>query len=143
VSVYAASKHAVEGFSESLRWELAPFGVDVCLLEPGMFKTPIFQGNRRVAELLDREGPYADLIRIIEDRINRDSDRAPPPARVGKAVARLLRASSTPPLRTPVGTDAVAMIALRRVIPDRLFDLAVRLALPSSRSSSLPSERPR
>ena len=42
VSVYAATKHAIEGFSEALRWELQPFGVEVCLLEPGTFRTSIF-----------------------------------------------------------------------------------------------------
>jgi len=41
VSGYAASKHAVEGFSESLRWELEPFGIDVLVVEPGTFRTPI------------------------------------------------------------------------------------------------------
>src|SRR5687768_14210006 len=53
LSAYAASKHAVEGFSEALRWEVEPFGVDVCLVEPGSYKTPIFLENARRGALLD------------------------------------------------------------------------------------------
>jgi NAD(P)-dependent dehydrogenase (short-subunit alcohol dehydrogenase family) len=134
VSVYAASKHAVEGFSEALRWELDEFGVDVCLVEPGMFKTLIFHGNQRIAERLDRAGPYGRLTQVVEARIRKDADRAPPPDEVGKTVARLLRAPSPPPFRTPVGKDAVAFIALRRLIPDRLFAMGVRRAMGRPRS---------
>ena len=44
-SVYAATKHAVEGLSEALRWELEPFGIEVCVIEPGTFRTPILRGR--------------------------------------------------------------------------------------------------
>src|SRR6185369_17982601 len=58
LAVYASTKHAVEGFSESLRWELEPFGIDVCLVEPGTFKTPIYFGNQRRGENVAKDGPY-------------------------------------------------------------------------------------
>jgi len=125
VSSYAATKHAVEGFSEALRWEVEPFGVQVVLVEPGTFRTPIFGGNARRASLTDVEGPYAALNRMLE-RVVEESAKAPPPDVVGKAVARLL-ASGSPAFRTVVGKDAHALVALRQLVPDRLFATGVRL----------------
>jgi len=134
VSAYAASKHAIEGFSEALRWELEMFGIQVCLVEPGMFKTPIFLGNQRRGAGVRSEGPYADLTAAVERRIFQDLEKAPPPDAVGRAIARLLDASS-PPLRTPVGRDAHLGVNLRRFMPDRLFATGVRrmLGLPRLR----------
>ena len=55
MAAYSASKFALEGFSESLRAELRPLGISVVLIEPGMFKTPIFERNRRVAKAAESE----------------------------------------------------------------------------------------
>jgi NAD(P)-dependent dehydrogenase (short-subunit alcohol dehydrogenase family) len=133
-SAYAASKHAIEGFSEALRLELEMFGIQVCLVEPGMFKTPIFFGNQRRGALIDKEGPYAGLTGTIERKILEDIEKAPPPDAVGRAIARILGATS-PAFRSPVGRDAHAVVTLRRVMPDRLFATGVRrlLGLPRSR----------
>lgn len=134
VSAYAASKHAIEGFSESLRMELEMFGIQVCLVEPGMFKTPIYFANQRRGALINKEGPYAALTQTIERRILEDIEKAPSPDVVGRAIARILGGTS-PPFRTLVGRDAHAVVALRRVMPDRLFVTGVRrlLGLPRSR----------
>jgi NAD(P)-dependent dehydrogenase (short-subunit alcohol dehydrogenase family) len=133
VSVYAATKHAVEGFSEGLRWEVAPFGIDVCLVEPGTFKTAIFFENQRRGAHVSREGPYAAMTATIERLVLEDAMRAPPPDPVAAAVLRLIRAPS-PPFRTLVGNDARALVALRRVIPDRLFATGLRRFVTSPRS---------
>src|SRR5262249_10930532 len=58
LSIYCATKHAIEGFSESLRWELEPFGVDVCVVEPGTVRTPIFFENQRLGADVSRDGAY-------------------------------------------------------------------------------------
>lgn len=133
VSVYAATKHAVEGFSEALRWEVAPFGIDVCLVEPGTFKTAIFFENQRRGAHVSREGPYAAMTATIERLVLEDAMRAPPPDPVAAAVLRLIRAPA-PPFRTLVGNDARALVALRRVIPDRLFATGLRRFITSPRS---------
>ncbi|AKT37699.1 SDR family NAD(P)-dependent oxidoreductase [Chondromyces crocatus] len=124
VSVYAATKHAIEGFSEALRWELQPFGVEVCLLEPGTFRTSIFFENQRRASrpLLDRS--YQAMTEAVERFILGEAAKAPPPDRVASAVVELLAAPS-PPFRTLVGRDARALLTLRRVVPDRLFALGL------------------
>jgi NAD(P)-dependent dehydrogenase (short-subunit alcohol dehydrogenase family) len=129
---YAATKHAVEGFSEALRWEVEPFGIRVCLVEPGTFKTPIFFENQRRGERLDRSGPYARMTSAIEALVMKGADSAPPPTHVGEAVAKLLRDPS-PPFRTLVGTDAAALVTLRQVLPDWLFAAGLRRFVQTSR----------
>ena len=134
VSAYVASKHAVEGFSESLRWELELFGIDVCLVEPGMFKTPLYFDNQRRGALVNNDGPYAALNEGLAQWILGEVENAAPPDIVGQAIARIIGATS-PPFRTIVGRDAQAMIALHRMMPDRLFAAGVRrrMGLPRSR----------
>ncbi|EYF01294.1 putative short-chain oxidoreductase [Chondromyces apiculatus DSM 436] len=128
VSVYAATKHAVEGFSEALRWELAGFGVEVCLLEPGTFKTPIYGENQRRASQPLPDRAYQALTAAVERIILGEAAKAPPPDVVAKAVVKLLGADA-PPFRTLIGRDARALVTLRRVVPDRLFALGVRQKL--------------
>jgi NAD(P)-dependent dehydrogenase (short-subunit alcohol dehydrogenase family) len=134
LSIYAATKHAVEGFSEGLRWEVEPFGVDVCLVEPGTFKTPIFFGNQRRGAHMSEAGPYGLINRTLEKLYLEEAEKAPPPDAVGLAIARIVSAS-TPPFRTVVGRDARTVIALRRVVPDRLFATGIRrlINLPRAR----------
>ncbi|MDC3955118.1 SDR family NAD(P)-dependent oxidoreductase [Polyangium jinanense] len=132
LSIYAATKHAVEGFSEALRWELEPFGIDVLVVAPGTFRTPIFFENlKRGAHVAD-EGPYGALIRRIEDLAIGGARRAPPPDEVGRTIMRLV-GEPFPPFRTIVGRDGFAMTTLRGVMPDRLFALGLRRALALSR----------
>jgi len=132
MSVYGATKHAVEGFSEGLRWEVDPFGIDVLVVAPGMFKTAIFFENQRRAAALEEDGPYAALVRNVEGLIMKRAKRAPPPDEVGRAIARLVDEPS-PPFRTIVGRDGFATMALRSVMPDRLFARSFQRALRISR----------
>ncbi|WP_437756892.1 SDR family oxidoreductase [Sorangium sp. So ce1389] len=133
VSIYAATKHAVEGFSEALRWEVAPFGVHVCLIEPGTFKTEIFFENQRRGAHVSPDGPYAAMTRVLERLVLEDAAKAPPPAPVAAAILRLIEGAS-PPFRTLIGRDARALVALRRVIPDRLFATGIRRLVQVPRS---------
>lgn len=128
VSAYAASKHAVEGLSEALRWELEGFGINVCLVEPGTFKTPIFFENLRRGANISSAGPYTALSERVEKLFLEDAEKAPPPDAVGRTIAELLRAPS-PRFRTVIGTDARALVTLRRMVPDRLFASGIRRLL--------------
>jgi NAD(P)-dependent dehydrogenase (short-subunit alcohol dehydrogenase family) len=128
LGVYAATKHAVEGFSEALRWELEPFGIQVVNVEPGMIKTPIFFENERRGEHFRKDGPYAAINEIVERILRGDLEKAPSADVVGAAIARLLRDPS-PPFRSVLGSEARTLVALRRLLPDRLFSLGMRQAL--------------
>ncbi len=134
LSIYAATKHAIEGFSEGLRLEVEPFGIHVCLVEPGNFKTPIFFENQRRGRNMSAEGPYARLNEIVGQLILREAERAPPPDEVGRVIAGLVDDAS-PKFRSAVGRDAHALMALRRVIPDQLFARGIRqvMRLPRAR----------
>lgn len=70
LSPYAASKHAIEGWSESLRLEMQPFDVKVVLVEPGSYKTNIWSTGKQVAEeSLKSHSPYQDYMQSIEKYI--------------------------------------------------------------------------
>jgi NAD(P)-dependent dehydrogenase (short-subunit alcohol dehydrogenase family) len=128
VSTYAATKHAVEGLSESLRWELEAFGIDVCLVEPGTFKTPIFFANLRRGANITAAGPYSAVTEMVEKLFLEEAEKAPAPDAVGRAIAGLLGAES-PRFRTAIGTDARTLVTLRRMVPDRLFASGIRRLL--------------
>jgi NAD(P)-dependent dehydrogenase (short-subunit alcohol dehydrogenase family) len=159
LSAFAATKHAVEGFSESLRWELEPFGIQVCVVEPGTFKTLIFGGAARrggddaaprsrsaaagsaadgpVSAPRSRPsgpGPYRALEEAMERLLTEEAAKAPPPEPVGRAIAALV-ADPSPRFRTLVGMDTRTLVTLRRMMPDRLFASGIRrlMSLPRSR----------
>lgn len=141
LSIYAATKHAVEGFSEGLRWEVEPFGIDVCLVEPGTFRTAIFFENQRRAAGTEPGGPYGAMTDVVERLALEDAAKAPPPDAVAQAVLRLIDAAF-PRFRTLVGRDARALAALRRVVPDRLFAVGVRRVLASRSEAPGPGLSP-
>jgi NAD(P)-dependent dehydrogenase (short-subunit alcohol dehydrogenase family) len=132
LSAYAASKHAVEGFSESLRWELEPLGIEVCLVEPGTYRSTLFDSDGAPAAAAD--GPYGALNQVVERLAAEDAEKAQPPEVVGKAIARLVSEPS-PRFRTLIGIDARTLVTLRRMMPDRLFASGIRrlMNLPRSR----------
>jgi NAD(P)-dependent dehydrogenase (short-subunit alcohol dehydrogenase family) len=149
LSAYAATKHAVEGFSEALRWEVEPFGIDVCLVEPDNFKTPIHFEKRRHGRNISTEGSsnaghagrgsapaglYTELRKTVERLSLEEADRAPHPDVVGKVIAELIIAGS-PKFRSVIGMDARTLVTLRRMVPDRLFASGIRrlMHLPRSR----------
>lgn len=128
LAVYAATKHAVEGFSEGLRWEVDPFGVQVVSVEPGTIKTPIFYENQRRGALISKDGPYAAISAAVEKIILGDLERAPSPEVVAEAILGVIDDPS-PPFRVVVGGEARALVALRRLLPDRVFSMAMRQAV--------------
>ena len=133
LSVYAATKHAVEGFSESLRWEVEAFGIEVCLVEPGTFKTAMLSGNQRRGTNAPASGPYRALAEVVERVLLEDAEKAPPPDAVGKAIAALV-SDPAPRFRTVIGIDARTLVTLRRMVPDRLFASGIRRLLHLQRS---------
>lgn len=137
LSTYAAAAHAVEGLSEALRLELAPFGVQVCVLEVGAVKHSILLNNIRMAEYQDKAGPYADMAEQVEQSKLLDVEREPDSSAVGGAISRLLR-ETAPPYRTVVGLNTRTVMALRKLIPDNLLTDGVRryLGLPPNQGRS-------
>jgi NAD(P)-dependent dehydrogenase (short-subunit alcohol dehydrogenase family) len=126
LGAYCASKFAVEGFSESLRHELLRFGVFVSLVEPGTFRTAIFDRNRRVAgRAHDPSSPWYRFTRRMERLVDRRVEKSTADPRQVADVIAAIAVSPRPRLRYLVGRDARAEELLSRVLPRRLWESAV------------------
>jgi NAD(P)-dependent dehydrogenase (short-subunit alcohol dehydrogenase family) len=108
-SAYAASKFALEGWSESLTPEVAPFGIRTMLVEPGFFRTELLtQGSTRYAEPTIPD--YAERTRqTVTAWSGMDGRQGGDPAKLARALVRLA-GSAEPPLRWAAGADAVETV---------------------------------
>jgi len=124
---YHATKFAVEGFSDSLRIELAPFGIDVVLIEPGPILTEWNEISRQSLTENSAGGAYelqAASVRAVLERAEGRMMASSP-----KTVARkIVKASEArhPRARYPVGKGAGTILRARKVLPDRAFDAIVK-----------------
>jgi NAD(P)-dependent dehydrogenase (short-subunit alcohol dehydrogenase family) len=121
---YHATKFAVEGLSDSLRIELAPFGIDVVVIEPGAIRTE--WGGIAAASVLDRSGhgPYAAQARLTATVLASGEHRGSSPDVVAKAIGRAVTARR-PRTRYAVGAGAKPLVLATRLLPDRLMDRVV------------------
>jgi NAD(P)-dependent dehydrogenase (short-subunit alcohol dehydrogenase family) len=108
--VYGSTKFAVEGLSESLAAEVAPFGIKVTIIEPGFFRTDFLHDSSLAispASIPDYVGTPAGDMRHFASAAN----HAQPgdPAKLAKGILTLANAVN-PPLRMPFGSDTVAKI---------------------------------
>lgn len=111
-SIYCAAKFAVEGFSESLAPELAPFGIHVTIVEPGFFRTDFLDGSS-VRYGTRAIGDYGTFGADIQASYNDHShQQAGDPAKLGKALVGLAN-QDNPPLRYLAGSDAVDVATAR------------------------------
>ena len=122
-SAYTASKWAMEAWSETLRYEVARFGIGVTLLEPGLIRTH-FKDSTVFTEASSNSGsPYAFLNRLLKREYEGFSTSAE------AAAARIIRAmdSRRCPVRIRIGADAVFFNLLRGLLPDAVWDALIRL----------------
>jgi NAD(P)-dependent dehydrogenase (short-subunit alcohol dehydrogenase family) len=118
-TLYHGSKFAVEGLSEALHYELAPLGVRVKLVEPGIVKTDFagrsfdFSNDVSMAE-------YQPVVQAVLSALGPMAADAPPPEAVAEAIHRAA-ADTSPRLRHEVGADAVELLATRRAVDDDAF----------------------
>ncbi len=132
LGIYASSKFAVEGLSESLRHELAPFGVRVVLVEPGPYTTAMTQGpNRRLsASTNNPASPYAAFVARTEALAKKMEDRMGDPHEVAALIVRLLD-HPHPRLRYPVGPGALVRLWIRWALPFAVWEwMVARLLRP-------------
>ncbi len=122
MAVYVASKHAVEGYSESVDHEVREHGVRVLLVEPAPTSTP-FEGS-----VVRGDTPlpaYAQQGRIFEEVLAEGLKGGDEPAMVAKAIVAAAT-DPKPKLRYPAGPTAARIRMLRRVAPARVFDKQIR-----------------
>ena len=122
---YSASKFAVEGYSEALAAEAYPFGIRICLVEPGDFKTN-FTANRNVSPATLRHKDYGKTfircMKVIEEAEKEGAD----PIKLARAVCKLVEAEK-PAFRTIIGPRGQVLFAkVKRILPDRFIQYIVR-----------------
>jgi NAD(P)-dependent dehydrogenase (short-subunit alcohol dehydrogenase family) len=125
---YTASKFALEGFSETLRYELAPWNIRVLLIEPGFIATK-FQENAQLSQAAQHaDSPYSPFQQASGRRLQRNIYRAAPPEAVAATIYRAIT-HPTPKLRHAVGRDARLILPLRRFLPAGLFERILKRQL--------------
>ncbi len=122
MGVYAASKHAVEAYSEALHHEVGPLGIRVLLVEPGFTRTHLDRNGQLAARPLpDYEEPRRRALSVVGARLA----GGPEPEAVANVIVASLAARS-PPLRIPAGREARRLRLLRWLAPARSFERGVR-----------------
>lgn len=133
---YSASKHALEGASESLWYEAKPYGIKVSLVEPGFihsdsFKNILFPKKAKLSAKL--QGPHSEYYKSMSPFIESLMKWAfATPESIALKIAGLIE-NENPPLRLRVTVDAKVFSFLRKILPESIFHKAMFLLLPGSR----------
>ena len=134
MGVYASTKHAIEGLSESLDHEVRAFGIRVVLIEPHYTRTNL---DTSAAQAEGRIDAYAPMRQRTAAVITHSTNTAPEPKLVAQEVLRSIEGPYR--MRRPVG-QAVLLSWLRRLLPARLFEPSLRKAFaldPSSKGAAM------
>ena len=124
---YATSKFAVEGFTESLRHEMSPFGIKAVLVEPGAYRTPIW--NKGIGEIRQQEqSPYSKQLKAVLRYSRRTGETAPDPQEVADLIARIGRMRS-PRLRYALGKGSRLLIIGKALLPWKWFEWIIARGL--------------
>ncbi len=119
---YSASKHALEGLTESLAQEVGLLGIRVSIVEPGFFKSEIRAANRQTSALAIYEPQRSVALEIFDREVREGGD----PAQVAHTIRSILQ-DGAPRLRYAVGADAQATAWGKRLTPYPLFLKGFRL----------------
>ena len=125
---YSATKFAMRAMSRSMRMEVAPFGVRVVLIEPGVVRTD-FHANKAIAQrAVQGDSPYAAMRKETQMRAKARAIFGGQPLRTAMRVRQVIEARS-PAARYTVGLDAWAGGWAARLVPDRVVDFFLRRAI--------------
>ncbi len=121
-AVYDSTKHALEAVTDGLRGELALFGLQVCLIQPGFILTEFTQASSEISKpVIDNSGPYGPFVSRfsgVSDRAKRIAGR---PEDVAQVILRALT-DDRPRFRYAVPRHAQVLLAMKRFLPARVFD---------------------
>jgi NAD(P)-dependent dehydrogenase (short-subunit alcohol dehydrogenase family) len=119
--MYCASKYALEAYTQALRMEVRPFGIQVAMIEPGDFATG-FTAHRRMTAASTPGSPYAARCRSAVAAMVADESATTDIGPVVRAAIDALE-SDRPPLRYQVASRLqLALVRLRHVLPQRLYE---------------------
>ena len=119
-SAYVSTKFAVEGLSESMAYELEPFGIKVILIEPGVIKTNIANGMVIAEKSQNPNSPYSQIMQKMSTSFEHMLENASSPDVVAKVVLKAVT-SENPSLRYLAGKDVEMWIEAKRNMSDDQF----------------------
>ena len=119
-SAYVSTKFAVEGLSESMSYEVEPFGIKVILIEPGVIKTNFFNSSVLAKKSQDPNSPYAPLMKGMEDSVNKMMENGSSPQYVAEVVFHAIT-SESPKLRYLAGKDVEQWVEAKRKMSNEEF----------------------
>jgi len=124
---YHATKHALEGWSDSLRLEVEPFGIRVVIIEPGLVETGFGDAGQQGMAERSRNGPYEKIANGVVKSMQTSygHNRGTSPDVIADTVSKAV-ASSRPRTRYAVGAYAKPMIFIRKWLGDRIFDRLIK-----------------
>ena len=117
---YISSKFALEGLSESLRFEFAPFGVDVIIIEPGVIKTN-FMKNMKMAKKSELDTVYKDITTKVVSGVKMMAEMGTPPKEVANTIVKAIKDKNPLP-RYIVGNDALMFLEAKKSKTDIEFE---------------------
>ena len=120
-SWYHATKHALEGWSDCLRWELKRFGIDVIIIEPGLIGTEFGGVAFSPMSERSRDSAYAGIVDRVAARMNSDGPSGSPPSVIANTILKAIRARR-PKTRYAAGKFARLALLTRSLASDRMFD---------------------
>ncbi len=123
-SPYHGTKFAVEGLSESIAYELEPFGIKIVIIEPGAIKTNFDTGMVVAQKNQNPSSPYYKSMQKLQSSINSVFKNGTPPAKVAEVILNAIT-TPNPNLRYTVGEDAALLAQKRKELPDSEFQKLV------------------
>ena len=120
ISAYVSTKFAIEGFSESLMYELFPFGIRVIIIEPGVIKTNFFHNCIVSEKSSKKSSSYSNSLNKIQKNIELMQEHATPPVEVAKVILQALK-TDKPKQRYVVGNDAAMILEAKKSLSDIEF----------------------
>jgi len=133
LSAYHSTKFALEGLSESISYELEPFGIKVVLIEPGFIRTNIMNSSIIAKKAQDQKSPYFSLTQQLERSFKAamvNTSASSTPEVVAKVVVQAIT-SESPKLRYAVGNDAASTIQARTTLSDTEFGGLIKQQIQS------------
>jgi len=119
-TAYISSKFAVEGLSESLRFELGEFGVNVIIIEPGVIKTKFFD-SMKTAKKADEGETYRDITQKVITGVKMMAEMGTPPKEVAQVIISAIKEEKPLP-RYVVGNDAAMFLEAKKMKTDIEFE---------------------
>lgn len=126
LSHYNASKYAVEGITDSLRFETLPFGIRVHSIESGLFGTNfVKKGLVANAKTTSQTSPYKDLVAHFVPIVAKAINEGPSPQPIADAIKMIIEDEDAP-IAVPVGAEATTFVPMRKSMSDEAFEAKIK-----------------